>query len=186
MAPRLREIGLGLVAVLALSAAVYSWYRPEKVVNRTEYMKVPEIKETIKIQRVEVPGPERIVTIEKEKVVKELSMPGWIAADKLQQVIATASLPASRGGYNAVTLLNTQTGEGQIVAKERPLSLFAFENGLTAGLRFGLSSQLGQAGDVHVGWTFLRIGIAHVGAYGELNNRPEAKAMLAVDFDLSH
>ena len=181
-APRLREIGLGLVAILALSAAVYSWYRPEKVVNRTEYAKAPEIKETIKIQRVEVPGPERIVTIEKEKVVKELSMPDWIATDKLQQVIATASFPASRSGYNAVALLNTQIGEGQIVAKERPLSLFAFEDYKEAGLRYGLSTQTGQMGELFARWQFLRIGAIHLGAYGEAGSRPEAKAMLEISY----
>ena len=45
------------VLLLALGSAVYAWYveRHKPPVSSVEYIKVPEIKEMVKIKRVEVP-----------------------------------------------------------------------------------------------------------------------------------
>jgi hypothetical protein len=85
------KIIIGVLAALLLTAtasALYFFYKKPPATNTTTYVNVPQIKEVIKIKRVEVPGPERIVTIEKQTIVEKLGLPEWVRTNADEQAIA--------------------------------------------------------------------------------------------------
>jgi hypothetical protein len=173
------------VLSLATISALYAWYsgRNKPPVSQIEYIKVPEIKETIKIKKVEVPGPERIITIEKEIVVEKLKLPDWVKTDANKQVIATAEIAPYEGKTNAAAILDTKTGASEIIAKQVPLSLFGFENKKEIGVRVGYSTDEWEMRSTVFGrWSFARIGNIHLGIYGEANSRGEGIGQLEINY----
>ncbi len=178
-------IGLLITVLsLALISAGVGWWKAEHkpVMSKVEYVKVPEIKEVVKIKRVNIPGPKEIVTIEKEKIVEKLKLPNWFAQDADEQAIATADLPETESGYNVVATLNTKSGEGNIIAKEKPRSLIGFPNGKEIGVRAGYNSKLTQEISVYGRWNFFRIGNVHLSAYGEGNSEGNAVGQLELGY----
>lgn len=179
----LKSVGVlaGVLAILAGASMTYFHFKKQDPVNMVQYSPGSEMRETVKIKRVEVPI-ERIITIEKEKVVEKLKLPDEIAKDPDRQVIATTKVPAYEGDTNVVAVVNTKTGEGSMVVKQEPMSTFAFENKKELGGRFGYvagESGLKQQVDCYGRWTVVRIGRVHVGVYGEINSKPAGK--MAVD-----
>jgi hypothetical protein len=172
-----------IIALIAVASAVYSWYRPPKIVTQTRYVEVPKEKVVARIKTVKVPGPERIVTIEKERIVKALELPESVGNDQDKQIIANADIPCdeSVNGQSVVTVMDTQTGESRILAKPKPLPLVGFENRKEIGARYGLTNE-GPEVDVYGRWDFLRVGSLHLGVYGEVNSQAEAKAMMQVGY----
>jgi hypothetical protein len=176
------KIIIGVLVALILTAtgsALYFWYKKPSVITVTEWK---EPKEVVKIKRVEVPGPERIVTIEKAVIVDKLKLPEWIKTDVNEQAIATAVIEPYRGRTNAVSLINTKTGIGQIVAKQEPLPLFGFLNDKEVGVRVGYSIKQGQEIDVYGRWDFARVGNVAIGVYGEATSYGEGKAMISAGY----
>jgi len=183
MATKIKIVIVVLVILLgvATGSALYHWYSKPPF-NTVEYIKVPEIKEVIKIKRVNVPGPERIVTIEKQVIVEKLGLPEWIRTNEDEQAIATASIAPYRGKTNAVALLNTKTGVGQIIAKQEPLSLFGFVNDREVGIRAGVNFKGEPETTVYGSWNFARIGNAHIGIYADASSTGQAKGQMSVGF----
>lgn len=173
------EIALAAVALLAFAAALWNWYHPRvRELVRDHYETVPVEKKVEKIKRVTVPGPERIVTIDKTVIVEKLALPAAVASDPVKQVIANADLPPSEGGISTVTVLDTRTGESTIIAKEKPLPFLAFLNSGEVGVRYGVTTAAGQQGWLHGRWEFLRVGAIRLYTGGEISTRPEAAATL--------
>lgn len=169
-----------IIAAVAASSAAWNWYHPQvKTITQTEYRTVTQEKVVEKIKRVEVPGPTRIITIDKQTIADKLDI--HPISDN-EQIISNADIPPSESGTSAVTVLNMDTGESKIIAKEKPLSLFGFPSNVEAGLRYGLATQSGQEGDLFARWQFLRVGKVYLGAYGEMTTKPEAKIMLEGSF----
>jgi hypothetical protein len=184
----INKIIIGILAFLLLvatSSALYFWYKKPPVVSKTEYIKVPEIKEVIKIKTVKVPGPTEIVTIEKRIIVEVLKLPDWVRDNPDEQAIASAVIAPYRGNTNAVAFLNTKTGVGQILAKQVPLSLFGLINEKEVGIRAGYrldSDGPTMDGTIYGRWDFLRIGNVNVGAYVEGSTRGEGKAQVLLGY----
>ena len=180
------KILIGLLAVLTLLAAsssVWFWYKGQKpTVTPGNYAQAPEVKEVIKIKRVEVPGPERIVTVEKEVVVERLSLPAWVRDNPAEQTIATAQIAPYRGTTSAVAVLNTETGKSQIIAKQDPLTLLAFVNEKEIGIRAGANIKGEPETTLYGRYDFFRIGSVHVGVSGEAASTGQAKAQVHIGF----
>lgn len=159
---------LSLFILLALSSAVYFWYKGnhQTPVSRIEYIKVPEIKETIKIKRIEVPV-EKIVTLEKTVVVEKLKMPDWFKADANKQAIASAVIEPYEGKTNTVAIIDTKTGVGEIIVKQEPLSLMGFTNDKQLYGKAGYSTNSEIQVTVGAEWKFVRVGKIKVGVFGE-------------------
>lgn len=170
---------LGCLLILTISAVLYSWYaEPTAPTSTVQYIKVPEIKEVTKIQRVTVPGPEKIITIEKKVLVEKIKLPDWFLAET-EQAIATAVIAPYEGQTNVIATLNTDTGTGNIIAKQEKLPLFAFEDNKEAGVRVGYTSdKFNNISTVFGRWQFLRVGSTHLGLYGEVNSGGEGVAQL--------
>ena len=154
---------------LALAAAGYFWYQSQynpQIVTTIEYVSVPEIKEVIKIKRVEVPV-EKIVTIEKEVLVEKIKLPEWFIENADKQAIATAVIPPYEGDTNAVAIVDTKTGVGEIVIKREPLPLMGFVNAKELYGKLGYNTKSELIASVGGRWLFARVGEIKFGLYGE-------------------
>ena len=174
---------LVLVIVLALAAALRSWYRKPSVVTTTQYVTVPQEKIVEKIRTVTIPGPERIVTIEKQVIVDRLKLPQEIAKDDAQQIIANADLAGTKSGYSVCAVMNTKTGVSRIIAKEKTQPFFALVNERELGGRFGYSTD-GTVVDIYGRWTFARMGSVYLAGYAGASSHPDpaAKAMIDLSY----
>ena len=156
------------VLLLALGSAVYAWYveRHKPPVSSVEYIKVPEIKEVVKIKRVEVPI-EKIVTIEKQVLIEKIKMPEWFRTDTNKQAIATAIVEPYEGRTNTIAVVDTSTGVGEIVVKQEELSFAGFANDKGLYAKAGYSTNAETQITVGAEWRFFRVGKLRVGAFGE-------------------
>lgn len=183
----LKAVLIVLCCVLAIACASLAYHALKKpvAVNTETYTPAPEIKEVVKIKRVNVPGPKEIVTIEKEKVVERLHLGDEIGKNPDKQIVATAVIPPHEGDTNAVAVMDTRTGEGSISIKQEDPALFAFVNKKEIGGRFGYAtdeSGVKQVVDAYGRWTVLRVWNIHLGIYGEVNSRPEGKTAVDISY----
>ena len=173
-----------LVITLALMSALYAWYgeRNKPPVSQTVYIPVDQIKEVEKIKRVEVPGPEKIVTIEKKVIVEKLKIPDWFL-DETEQAIATGVIAPYEGKTNVVATLNTETGVGNIIAKQMPQPFMSFENKKELGVRAGYTTDGAKAHtSIYGRWNFMRVGNVHMGMYGEVNSEGAGIAQIDINY----
>ncbi len=173
-----------IISVASVSSSTWNWYHPQvNTVTKTEYRTQTEEKEVVKIKRVLVPGPKQIVTIEKKVIVDKLGIDPVPGEGK--EIIANAEIESGSddtGDVSVIAVMDTVTGETEIIAKAKPVSLFGFPSNIEAGVRYGLSTQDLQQGNLFARWQFLRVGKLYLGAYGEMTTHPEAKGMLEVSF----
>ena len=177
-------IALCCVLALACGSLVYFHFKKPPTVNQQAYTPAPEIKEVVKIKRVEVPV-EKIITIEKEKIVEKLKLPDEIGKNPDKQIVATAVVEPYDGKTNAVAVVDTRTGEGSISVKQEPLPVVEFLNKKEIGGRGVYSLRDGQAKqqiDLYGRWTFLRVWKVHMAVYGETNSGPEGKAGVDISY----
>ena len=179
------EIAAAVLAVLAITAAIVSWYRAEHppVTSKTEYVNVPQIKTVTTIKRIPV-TVEKVITIEKQVVVEKLKLPEQIAKDVNKQVTATGEVAPYEGKTNVVAVIDVKSGESQIVAKQVPMSFFDFESKKEIGVRYGYgsASKVNMEADIYGRWDFVRVGNVHVGVYGEVNTNGDGKAMISAGY----
>ncbi len=183
----LKAVLIVVCCVLAIACASLAYFHFKKpvAVNAEVYTPAPEIKQTVKIKRVEVPGPERIITIEKEKVVERLHLGDEIGKNPDKQIVATAVIPPHEGDTNAVAVMDTRTGEGSISVKQEDPPWFAFQNKKEIGGRFGyVADENGtkQQVDAYARYTIFRVWKIHIGLYGEINSKPEGKGAVDVSY----
>jgi hypothetical protein len=175
-----------LIAVLtvALIAMVQAWYKErfKPVIPQVNYVEVEKIKYINKIKKVEVPI-EKIVTIEKGTLIKKAKgLPTWFVENADEQAIASADLPETKGGYEVIGTVNTSTGVGNIIAKEKPRSLIGFPNEKEIGARVGYNSKLAQEVSIYGRWNFLRVGNVHLSAYADGSSEGSATAQLELGY----
>jgi len=176
------HILLGVIGIVLFMYVALTWNKPTNTIPSTTYVNVPQQKIVEKIKRVEVPGPTKIITIEKPIIVEKLKLPDWFKNDVNQQAIANADIPPSKAGYSAVGTLDTLTGKGDIIAKEKIRSFIGMPNNISIGGRWGIVTTGKQEIDGYAKWQPLRLGNTYIGAYTELNTNPEAKIMVDVEY----
>ncbi|MDD4986746.1 MAG: hypothetical protein PHQ43_13415 [Dehalococcoidales bacterium] len=183
MAKKLMIYALAFFLLCAIASSIYFWYegnhRP--VVSKTEYVKVPEIRTVEKVRTVEIPV-EKIVIREKEGVTKYVTLPSEIKDDPAKQITTTATVEPYEGKTNVVSIIDTQTGVSDILLKQDPLPFIALENRRELGFRSGYNSDSRLESTLYGRWTVLRIGNAHLGAYGEANTEGRGKAQLELSY----
>lgn len=173
-----------LIITLALISAIWAWYgeRNKPPVSQTVYIPVDQIKEVTKIKRVEVPGPEKIVTIEKKVIQEKIKLPDWFL-DETEQAIATGVIAPYEGKTNVVATLNTETGVGNIIAKQMPQPFMSFENKKELGVRAGYTTDGAKAHtSIYGRWNFMRVGNVHMGMYGEVNSEGAGIAQIDINY----
>ena len=172
-----------VVIIIAAIAAGWAWYQGEHptVVSKTQFVNVPQIKTVTKIKTVMVPVTQ-VETISKPEVVAKLKLDDSIAKNPDKQVTTTGVIAPYEGKTDVISIIDTKTGHSEIIAKQEPMSLFAFENKREIGVRYGTSIKNGVEADVYGRWDFVRVGNLHLGAYGEATSYGEAKAMISVGY----
>lgn len=172
---------LALLLVMSALVVTNTCSRPPAPATSPGFKPAASLPAATKISKVVIPV-KKIVALEKKAAVKKLKLKAPLATDDNQQIIATATLPPHEGKTSAAAVMDTSTGVSQIIARQEPQSLFAFENKKEIGVRYGLTTGHGLEGALYGRWDFLRIGKAHLGAYGEVNTQGDAKAMLSAAY----
>ena len=178
------HIILVIVAVIGLTSIGFNYFRPPNPVTKTEWVTPPEPKVVKTIERVMVPGPVQIVTIDKPVIVERLKLPDTFKNNTSLQAIAAADLQPTKAGYTVVGTLNTKTGVGGLIAKEKERSIFGLPGNLSVGTRYGLVTDGRQEAQGFIKYQPLRIGNLYLGLYGEANTKPEAKGMLELEYKM--
>ena len=186
MKSKIITYGVVIVLAVALVSALNAWYseKYKPVISKVEYVNVPEIKVVTKIKKVEVPMQvDHIVTIQKDVLIKKVNgLPTWFAGNADEQATATADLPETKAGYEVIGTMNTKTGQGNIIAKEKQRSLLGFPNEKEIGMRAGYNVKALPQVSVFGRWSFLRVGNIHLSAYGEGNSEGNATAQLELGY----
>lgn len=165
---------LGILLAVATTSTVYFYYKQPAPGSGKSFEKAEEPKVVTKIKRVEVPGPTKIVTIEKQVIVEKLKLPDWVKNDPNEQAIAAAEIEPYEGKTDAVALLNTKSGSGQIIVKQQKLPFIGLENHGEVGARpIAYSAQHGWEAGMHGSWRFLRVGSVHTEVFGEVKGYKE-------------
>jgi hypothetical protein len=135
------------IALIVLAGFAYLRYAPDSLKPWTSAPQVAvqavESKVVTKIERVMVPGPERIVTIEKVKYVEKV--PGALTpatiADNSAHVVASAKIPPSPAGGTASAILRVQDGVGvgtiEYLPAKTPFFALQKEFGVRGGVGTG-------------------------------------------------
>lgn len=182
-----RRTALLVFLILALFAAIWQWAMPKvRTITTAEFRRVPEIRKVKDVQRVRVPCPEQgIVVLDKKEAAQKLSLPWYLERPlpaAAPQITATADLPETKNGIEAVSVIDLQTGESQIVAREKTAPWFQFRNDGALGLRYGIDQRLDYVGNVYGRWDFLRVRDVYLSANGDLSTGGDAKVQLGVEY----
>jgi hypothetical protein len=178
------HIILLVVVAISLTSLGVNYFKPPNTVTKIEYVQPPEEKVVTKIERVPVPGPVQIITIDKPVIVEKLKLPDWFKNDVNQQAISNADLKPTKTGYSVVGTIDTKTGVGDIIAKEKEATFLGWPGNLSASLRYGLVTDGRQEAQLGAKYQPLRIGPIYLGIVGEVNSRPEAKALIELEYKI--
>jgi hypothetical protein len=178
----------GLIALCVLAVLAYLRFAPDSLKPWTNAPQpaVQPKDPAAKVERVEVPGPERIRTIEKIKYVDRV--PGVLtpatAQDNAAHVIASAKIPPSPAGGIATGILRYQDGVGVGSIEYRPATppFFAVQK------EFGVRAGMGTGGLV-LGELYgrpVRLGpvTVEIRAYGKRDDKSGADFGAAVLGDM--
>jgi len=138
----------GLIALLVVCVLAYLRFAPDSLKPWTNApqpaVQPSEPKVVTKIERVVVPGPTKVVTIEKIKYVDKV--PGALTPSTVQDnaahVIASATIPPSSAGGTASAILqygqdNVATGRIEYKPASPPFFAVQKEFGVRAGMGTG-------------------------------------------------
>jgi hypothetical protein len=168
----------GLIALCVLAALAYLRYAPDSLkpwTNAPQPASQPK-DPVATIERIYIPGPERVRVIETIKYLEKV--PGAVtpatAADNNAHVVASAKIPPSTAGGTATGILRYQdgVGTGSIEWKPAEPPFFAIQK------EFGVRAGMGTGGLV-LGELYarpVRVGPVSVEmrAYGMRNDRSGA------------
>jgi hypothetical protein len=138
----------GLIALCVGVALFYLWGAKDSIRSWVSGPPPPasqaaEPREIRTIERIYIPGPERIRTIEKVKYIEKLpgSLTPATMADNSAHVIASAKIPPSPAGGTASAILRIQDGVGTGTIEYKPATppFFAIQKefGIRAGMGTG-------------------------------------------------
>lgn len=113
-----------------------------KYINQKEYVKVPEVKEVEKIQKVEIPI-EKIKIVPKTEIKKEY-VPQEVIKDNTKEVVTVVKAPCPAEGEIVITpILDKDQHEIQVYTKfnEKKFKFFDYKN-FYIGYGYGYGSKL--------------------------------------------
>lgn len=139
----------------------------------------PIVRTIERVRRVVVPGPPRIVYLDKPRLAAALRFPEL--AETSDNVLAVATIPPSSGNTTAAALLN-QEGETRLIYRREPPSFLAVKREM--GVRAGLVTGGGVLGEFYV--RPARIGPVEVEVRGfvrqEVSRGADAGACVLLDW----
>lgn len=131
------------ISIFLIVYLIYLNYsKKPKIVEKTitQYIEVEKPHYITKVKKIEIPV-EKIVTLEKEKVVEKESLPVWLKGATEQVILAVGDIEPYVGKTRVISLLNTKTGEGSLIQKQLPLPLVEFKSNLRFSGGYNLFNQ---------------------------------------------
>lgn len=110
------------------------------------------------------------------------SPPGPRPRGELYEVTATADLPESGNGIEAVSVIDMRSGESHIEAREKEAPWFQFRNEGALGVKYGYNQHLQNIGTVYGRWDFLRIKSFFLSANADLETGGDARLQAGVEY----
>lgn len=148
-------------------------FTPAAPINKTASM--PKVDVSIKSIKV----------INKKKLATKVILPPEVVNDEKKEVVATADVKPSKGGSEVVAVIDKETGNTELMIKEKPVPLFGFQNEFKIGVGYGISTS-GQSAAIYGEYIPFRIGKVTVGTRAEVNTtnyrNPEAKATVVIEY----
>lgn len=176
-----------LLAVLALAVVLFAWklFAPGLVSKPTPApMQIaPPATALAGLEKQPLPQPVVVRAYPKAQAVKRLHLPPEVGNDPNQQVISSAELKPSRGGYVTATVLDTATGEAVTRVTEKPRPLFELGGQTEVGLRYGITTRGGQQGTLYARQDLVRVGLVSVSGYVEAAAGPAASPAATAQID---
>ena len=153
--------------------------------STTEFTPLKPISEVKSVPQKIVYVPVGIKVYQKQELAKKVNIPKEILTAPEKEIITTGSVPPSEYGSEAMAVLDTKTGDSEIIAKAKPRPFMSLEKHGSVGVRAGVSTRDGYTGEAYVRQDLFQIGGIYVSAYGAVegnaSGKANAKAMLQVD-----
>ena len=172
--------------VVCLAAWIF-WakFGPRVPLSVTEFTTTKPISEVKNVPQKTLQVPKGLRVYQKQELIKKVSLPKEVVDSPTKEVTATGDIPATEYGAEAVAVLDTATGNSEIIAKAKPRPLFSLEKHGAVGVRAGVSTRDGYTGEAYVRQDLFQVGGVYVSAYGAVegntSGKANAKAMLQVD-----
>ena len=156
-----------IIAAITIIAAVYAWFKPLPPPQK-EYVTIEVPRDIIKIKRVEVPV-EKIVVIEKEKLIIKRELPDWLKKEDNVQVTSIGLVQPYRGKTEVLSTINIKTGESTLLQRQLRLSFIQLLNEKEIGVKYGTEFTS------FAKYTFLRTGNLYFSGYAQLGKTNTAQ-----------
>lgn len=162
---------IAAAALVLASWFLWLWYggKPEQP---TTWTTAPPAKKVEAVPKVDHPAPPKIRVVPKKIASKKLDLPPEITADSTKQIIATAAVAKAPHGATAVTVMDTATGDSQILVKSNPRPFFEFLRTGAAGVRYGIDTNGQQQAAVFIRQDVLRVTNVHLTVAAEARTVP--------------
>lgn len=169
-----------LFVALMIVSAVVGWYQYTPKLPTTE----PRILATSPAAQTVPKVTQQIETIkvyDKQKLVTKVPLPDAIKKDDTKQISAVSIVPSSDNKTEVTAVVDLNTKETILYAREIPPAFMAFESKGRIGVGYGIKQNGVNIAKVYADWAFLRVGDAHLVAQGEINTDKEAKIFAAIE-----
>ena len=103
-----------------------------------------------------------IQVYDKKQAAEEMHLPPEIINDPVKEVVATALLKPTEGGYTVAAITDTSTGVTELTTREEPRPLFAFGGKSEVGALVGVTTG-GEAALIYARQDIGRVGPIHLG-----------------------
>lgn len=169
-----------LFVALMLISALTGWYQhtpklpttePQILATSPAVQKVPKVTQQIGTVKV----------LDKQKLTTKVPLPEEVKKDDTKQVSAVSVVPSSDNKTEVTAVIDLNTKETTLYAREIPPAFMAFESKGRIGAGYGIKQNGVNVTKVYADWSFLRIGDVRLVVQGEINSDREAKAFAAVE-----
>ena len=160
----------------AAALVLASWFLWLRYGGRHEQPKTwtaaPPAQKVDSVPKVDHHAPPKIKVVPKKIAGKQLDLPPEITSDSTKQIIATADVAKAPHGATVVAVMDTATGDSQILVKANPRPFFEFLRTGSAGVRYGIDTNGHQQAAVFIRQDVLRIANVHLAATAEARTVP--------------
>lgn len=159
------------ICVLAVGAALFAWklFFYDRPVKSDKYEAAPAAKGMADTPKHDVVLQAPVKALDKKLAGKKMKLTPEIVEDPLKELVSTASMGPSDGGYTTATVIDTESGEATTVVREEERPFWGFGGKSSVGAGLDISTRAGQVGVIEVNQDLLRMGSV------QLTGRAEAK-----------
>lgn len=165
--------------LLAVSYALYSYKTGSNPLY--EYFVEANTSSKVKTDKRDDILVSSVKAIPKD-AIKKVELPESVEKDKNKVVTAVVDVPKSEAGHTVASILDTNTGISSILIKPNKPPFFSLLSENRLGIRYGITSKGATEGELYYSRGLARIADAHIGTYGSISSKGEAKVMLQVEY----